>query len=126
MAALEIQEFSKVIEQLQEATNAGSITWSKVNPSTFSWNSHDGGRVTLQQVSRTVTEQRPGIGVRNREVRSFRFEVTNSSGVPQLSVNTADTKEADPILQNLFNVITSGITRKGVDFLKSLLEQGNS
>lgn len=122
MATLEIETFKKVVDEIISETRDGKITWNRLNPSTYSF-SRTSGRVTLQEASKNVRALIGPGRVGTREIKTHLFQVTDTAGAPQLVVNSAETSEAKEILEKLFEAVASGVTKKGVDFLKSIIEE---
>ena len=115
----ETNEFLAYLTQLIEGTNKGSLNWTEANPTTYTWHSNApgrGGKVAIQAVQR-----RNQYGAKDWY---FVFTVAEpTTGVQKLALDGGTDAEVNKKLQELFQAIASSITRKGLDFLKSILPQ---
>lgn len=124
MASPEFSEFIDYGNKLLDATRSGDIDWTKANPTTFVWEvkSPKRARVTLQQVDRRERDQATRA---LKTTRAYVFNVhdlaTGAVANQRLSVSGTDDPEVNEILKTLFETIASGVTRKGLDFLKSVI-----
>jgi len=123
MPSLEITEFLSYIEQLTVATRSGSVEWTRVNPTTFTWDTikPTPARLSLQRVDRrdrVVKAGRPMVITSKHYV----FQAVDpEEGLQKLSISGADDPDVNQKLEALYDAISSGLSRKGLDFLKSLL-----
>lgn len=119
MESNELNEFIRVVSRFAQSTRSGEMQWTKVNPTTYSWSS-DAGTVFLQQVSKNV---RIGSGTltRSSERKGYLFQAFDKMKNPQLAVNSAEQIDANGVLSELYDSIGASFTKKGVDFLKSMI-----
>ncbi len=120
MPGLEPSELNAYLEELIAATRAGSIVWARVNPSTFAWDTQSPvlAKVILQQVERRVPPTSPIAKIEKQYV----FQVFDmGQGQQRLSLNGADDPLVNQKLDYLFESISSELSRRDLDFLKSLL-----
>src|SRR5262249_47119846 len=105
----ETAELITYLTSLLESTRAGKVNWGKTNPSTFLWNtpSPKNANVGLQK----VPKQGGSI--------SYNFSVVD--GNVQKLVVEGEPPEVNRLLGELFEAVETSITRKGLDFLKSIL-----
>ncbi len=116
MDSNEREAFNEIVRDMVESTNSGAMIWKRINPTAYSW-TDSGGQILLQQVKKTI---RLNAGA-TREVRGYFIQVLDSTMGQQLAVNSTEEKEAHDILSELYEAIGASFTKKGVDFLKSLV-----
>lgn len=110
-------ELRNYIEQLIEGTRSGSLEWNRANPSTYTWDSNaTNARLVLQRSERMV------IRARVEKIAFYIFQAfeTTPTGTRRimLSVDTSEDHDIQRPLEELYQTIRSGISRKGLDFLK--------
>jgi|ERR1700731_235822 len=117
-------ELKQWLIEVIKGTEAGSIEWKQINPSTYSWEQvGKAGRVILQRVERTENYQTNVGRVAQRKVVQFLlqvFELTKTQN-PVVTLNGAEDQEANSGLAKLYDIIASALMRENLDFLKSLL-----
>lgn len=80
MSTPEMTETVTYVNEFVQKTHLGEISWSRVNPTTFSWDSPRGtGRVVLQRVSRQAM-----VDGRIRTIRTDLFQAFDTAGELQL------------------------------------------
>ena len=126
MPTPEQEELAQYISRIMQKTKDGQAEWTRVNPSTFAWTrtlETRSARIILQRVDRTEIYQRiPGAGV-TRTVRNYFMQVTElPTNAQMVSINTDQDKFFAPLLEELFNLVSQNISRKGLDFLKEFLK----
>jgi len=130
MANPERAELQKTVDELTSATRKGSFQWRAANPTTYVWEKRSehpgtGARITLQRVEQNTLRKVSGIAVPGQRVFVIlQVHETSPLGQPLLKLNVsgADDPEINAKLEDLFQLISSGVSEEGIDFLKSLLE----
>ena len=123
----ESQELQQYIDVLLEATRAGTVEWKAVNPTTFVWETaaEPRARVNLQRVEKNVFRRAVGETAPGSKVSYVlqAFEVSGPISLQKLkvSVESADDPALNHKLHTLFEFIKSGVSRKGLEFLKEIL-----
>ena len=123
MPATETKDLLEYIDQLVDATNRDTLDWTKPNPSTYIWTvaPSQPARVILQQIIRNVTAKdgmgRPII----RAITSYVFQALDSAGTQRLNVSGDQAPEINVKLEQLYAAISAYLSRKGLEFLKSIL-----
>jgi hypothetical protein len=128
MPGPESNELQTYLEEIIAATRQGSIQWESANPTTFVWDTGSaikGARLSLQLVNRII---RPiGLGGAPgspRRVPSYilqAFEMSNGVRNLKVSINGAEDESTNRKLETLYEFIKTGVSRKGLDFLKGLI-----
>lgn len=121
----ESTELMRYVSELAHRTRDGGIEWTRVNPTTLIWDGTGtgglAGRITLQLVEQRKLV-RLGAGVQNKKLIHYVFQVTDrGSGKALLSVTGEDDSALNNALEQLYDAAKSGVTRKGLDYLKGLL-----
>lgn len=109
---------SSNLDKIIEDTKKDTIDWIRENPTTYVWTPTARVKVIVQRVQKTLwwdQQGRPGV----RTIKQYVFQVVEDS-VQKLLLNGADEKQVNEKLETLYNTITDSITRKGLDFLKSI------
>jgi hypothetical protein len=120
-------ELQGYLDELIAATRKGSIQWVAANPTTFLWDTGAelrGARISLQRVDRTVpTTGIGGIrGMRRMAAYIFQaFEIEQGRLVLRVSVDSSEDESVGKKLETLFDFIKTGVSRKGLEFLKDLI-----
>ena len=122
-------ELQDYIGQLLEATRSGLIQWKAANPTTFTWDSPNSpgtprGRLALQRLERTEVglDQQNRAKVNKIPYYIFQaFELEGSSYVQRININTSEDTTFHPLIEQLYELIRSGISRKALDFLKNVI-----
>ena len=113
----ETDELLAYLAQLIETTSTGSVNWAEANPTTYTWDSTvpgRGGKVAIQAISRRDQSGIPR--------RAYVFTVVDPrTNVQKLAIDGGTDVEVNQKLKDLFNAVQASITRKGLDFLKSIL-----
>lgn len=128
MSYPENEEFEKIIDGMILATRRGDFQWRSVNPSTYVW---DGvsraaapARLTLQRVSQKSEYEIGGLKMPSTTTY-FILQVSEITpqGVPEVRLNISGAGEEalNTKLRELYKLILSGITEKGLQFLKDIL-----
>ena len=121
-------ELISYLQRLLATTREGRIRWSRANPSTFVFDKWEqvgvkGARLSIQKVMRTRTEVKDG-KVRRYEYSNYVF---TASEVPsnriQVTVNTEQVTNAQGVLTELFNQISSVHEKEGMEFLKRFIDE---
>ncbi len=101
-------ELITYLTSLLESTQNGTINWGKASPNTFVWNtsSPKAAKVGLQKVGRQG---------------SVSYTFTVIEGNTQRLLVEGEPPEVNLLLGKLYEAVETSITRKGLDFLKSLL-----
>jgi hypothetical protein len=126
MASPEAIELRGYLVNLINATREGTIQWRSVNPTTFVYETgteEKGARLTLQRLERTV---RTVVGGRIVANKSFSYllqahEVIGGRMTLKVNIDGDDDDDANERLSSLFDIVKSGLSRKGLDFLKEIL-----
>ena len=129
MANRESEEFATYIRRLLEATSAGDIPWKRVNPTTIVWDSKSTAdptasfiRASLQLVSRFDVESILTRTSKTGKKESYVFTLTQLPNRESLlSIDDSTDPELQKVLGELYGVATSGLTRRGLDALASIL-----
>ena len=117
MPTNEPQDLSS-IDNIIDATKNGTIDWITANPTTYVWTPTSRSKVIVQRVQKTEwsTEQgRPGV----RTIKRYVFRAIEDT-IQKLLLNGADDEQINKKLETLYNAIAGSVTRKGLDFLKSI------
>ena len=115
----ELDEATRYLKKLTDATNAGRMLWQSVNPTTFIWetDSPTPARIVVQQVSRT---ERTTSGVKG--VKHYVFQLSEGrTGQLRLSLSSMNDTILRGPLGELYAVASGGVTRAGLDFLKTVV-----
>lgn len=123
MPLTEINELVESIDRIAAFTRDGKIEWSKLNPSTVVWNFTTPlpGRIIIQQIMNNERQILPTGGQIMRGVVRYLFQVYDVRNAMKISVNSADDPQLEVKLKALYNAASTGISRGGLDFLKSIL-----
>lgn len=123
METNESKELFLYIDQIIKATQNGTIEWARANPTTFIWtvSQQKGARVIIQRVERASRTPDEAGRLVVKKSTTYVLHATDETGVVKLNVNGEEDAEANNKLEELFNVLTKNISRKGLDFLKSLI-----
>jgi len=119
MPSPESSQYKSYFDQLIEAVGNGSMVWEDANPTTFVWESKPpAAKLSIQRLERTQA-----IGVVKRIVTYLfqAYEVRSGQQVQRVSLNGAEDPDLNGQLENLFGAIKSEISRKRLEFLKSIL-----
>lgn len=122
----EMVEFLRYVDDLIAATSSGAIEWTRANPTTVIWETRSTApaRISLQLVDslgRTTTAD--GRIIRKRE-RSYLLQLTDLRHTPprqRLSVSGADEPAINERLRRLYDTAASGLSKKGLEFLREIL-----
>jgi hypothetical protein len=128
MMPSESQELLVYVDELIKGTRDNVFQWKPVNPTTYFWEkttiAGGGGRITLQRVEQNVQSVVAGRVAVSRRVFCIltAFEIrTGGVAVQKLSVSGAVDPALNKKLQELFDLIASGFSQQGLEFLKTLL-----
>jgi hypothetical protein len=127
MPSPEITEFQTYLDGLIEATRNGSVQWNMVNPTTYVWESGGlgkGARVNLQRLDRTVAVRAPGGAIVSKRMPSYIFQASERSEgeiIQRVFIESGQDEELNRKFDVLYEVIKSGLSTKGMEFLKSIL-----
>ncbi|WP_139351420.1 hypothetical protein [Rhodanobacter sp. B05] len=117
MPALDVETLNGVIDSMIKKINSGQMSWDRINTATFIHRSEN-GHIILQIVP-VMTRVAGGATAR---VNNYLFQAKDNGGETQLQVNSGELPSAKPVLEKLFDAINSGVTKKGLDFLKSIID----
>jgi hypothetical protein len=124
MASANFADYKPYFEQMVEATRAGAMTWTEINPSTFVWDVRTPphpGRLTLQRIDRqvrAVENMRQVI----KTVPSYVLVASDlATGQVVLQVNSEQDESLNQTLGGLYDLIQTQRSRSKLDFLKSLI-----
>lgn len=132
MASVESEGLQKYLDEVIAATSAGKIPWKSVNPTTFVWETGN-AKVSLQRVERITQVSippvqlpgRPPLQQRMAQVASvsyvFQAFDMGRPNVPILNLESSMDKALDQKLQDLFDLVKTGVSQKTLDFLRSIL-----
>ena len=128
MSTPEEQETLQYLGRMLEQTRSGKIIWARVNPTTFVWKHSvmkKVAQVTLQRAQTTeLTVDPPTEQPGPQGVPFYIFQVLDVSGggnyVLNLSTNENPVYAAS--LEAIFIAAGEGLSRKGLDFLKDLIQ----
>lgn len=126
MSIAEEQELVHYIDRIIAKTQTGSMSWIRSNPTTYTWtkklSSDREARLTIQK----VMKRRGQAGNKKYGIRPsdyYIFLATDIEASAQvLTINTEDLPDLRETLRNLYNTISLNITRKGLDFLRDIVE----
>jgi hypothetical protein len=123
MSSTEVDELLEYLDRLVAATKRGDIEWRRVNPTTYSWETgpQQFARVTLQRVGPGAQTTDAGRVVVVARTTYLLQAADARSNVVRLSVNGAQDAASNVKLEELYNAIGAGFSRKGLDFLKAIL-----
>lgn len=123
----EVEALAEDIQQLIEKTKAGKANWLKSNPTTFTWDTGPSpfARLSLQRIDQVKVAPVPGGGLQRTVVNNYVFQAVQlPMRAVKLAINTSDPKYAalhEP-LQTLFEVISGGTEKEGLDFLRQIIK----
>jgi hypothetical protein len=133
MATPESQEMQMRVDELIRATRKGSLQWKPVNPTTYLWEKMDpaqmatGARLTLQRVEGNIVQ---AVGAAGRQIgvrQSFYIlqvvELKLGSQLQRLTISGSGDPQLNVKLQELFQLVSSGASQQGMEFLKSIIPQ---
>jgi len=131
MSNPEGQEVQARLDELIAATRKGSFQWRAVNPTTYLWERGDplrgGPRLTLQRVEQNVVQRPPGGPPTPARQVFFILQVfdikPNNPQMPLLTVSGSNDPQMNQKLEELFQLVTSGITQQSLEFLKNLISE---
>jgi hypothetical protein len=117
----ETDELKAYLDQLIEAARTGLMVWVEINPTTFVWDSKAPvGRLSLQRVERNQPTLEKGVaGI--KKSRSYLLQAFEGLTVQRLSLSSSNNPELNSKLETLYEVVKTELTRRDLDFLKSLL-----
>lgn len=127
-------ELERTVDELIAATRKGAFQWRPVNPSTYIWESPasasaPGAKITLQRVERISARNTSAgtITITSTRKPNLRLDVHEfpegiAAPVLKLTVSGADDDPINVKLEELFQLISSGHSEEGLDFLKRLVE----
>lgn len=124
MAIPEITEFTDSLDKLIAATREGKIDWAKPNPTTVVWNilPPNPGRIVIQQIMNNERQSLPTGGQVMRAVPRYLFQLfDNRTNSFKINLTTADQQQLEPKIKALYDAAAIGLSRSGLDFLKSIL-----
>ncbi|HTZ72384.1 MAG TPA: hypothetical protein VMB47_00555 [Candidatus Aquilonibacter sp.] len=135
MPNAETQGLQGYISELVAATRDGKIAWKAVNPTTFIWESgQPPARISLQRVERMAQVAVPATAVPGRPMQPPRvvqmpqasyifqaWDMSSPNAAPVLNLDSPYGTELNQPLNELFDLVKSGVSQKTLDFLKSIL-----
>lgn len=126
MPSPENSELQDYIGQLLEATRSGLVRWRIANPTTFTWDSPGTarGRLILQRSERTEVSRNEQNKPITKKIPNYIFQVLELEGsnlVQRISINSSEDAMFNPVLEELYELIKSGFSRKALDFLKNVI-----
>lgn len=119
MPSPEMTEFLSYLDQLMTATAAGKIEWGRLNPTTFTWATLT-ARVNLQRVDQVTQKVEPGKPPVLVRTTNYVFQALEGA-LQKLTVSGTEDSLVNQKLGDLYAAITGGYSRRGLDFLRSLL-----
>ena len=128
MPTPEEQETLQYLGRMLEQTRSGKIAWARVNPNTFVWKHSvmkKTAQVTLQRAQTPELMPDPSTGQpAPKGVSFYVFQVVDVSGGGNnvLSLNTNENPVYAASLEAIFDAAGEGLSRKGLDFLKDLIQ----
>jgi hypothetical protein len=131
MPSPETQELEQLISQLTDATRTGLVSWRAVNPTTFIWDKPELGgvtaRITLQRVDRQVVSTPPGRIVMQQAGFILQgLEIRGGQGFQKITINSQSQPELTQKLQELFQLVSTGLSRQGLDFLRDIIPKSGT
>ena len=125
MPSPESGEFRTYLDELIEATRAGSVEWKPVNPTTYVWEAPGatGARLSIQRIDRTQPVTEDG-HIKLRRVSSYLFQAFEMLGPAvkqRLSIESDEEPDLNPKFETLYEIAKTGLSRKGLDFLRKIL-----
>ena len=118
MPAEEETELIAYIDRIIEATRAGDMLWTKVNPTTYTW-ATDKPRVaklSLQRVDTRIIR-----GAMPVKIIKYLLQLRNEAGQEVLATDGAYSPPLNEKLRSLFETVANTVTRRGLDFLDDVL-----
>jgi len=115
----------RYIQTLVVRTRRGDFIWKKVNPSTYIWDSAGApmARLNLQRIP-TTSSIDPTSPFKIRKNYFFilqALEITDSKVAEKLKIDGEIDEAVNDRLEGLFDLIQTGITEKGLDFLAQVI-----
>lgn len=122
----EMSELQAYVDQLIEATHSGSVTWKAANPTTYVWDTAGTpkGRLVLQRSERTHVQEDTKGHIRPVKVPFYQFqvlEITPRGSELRISIDSSEQQFMNSNLDNLYELIKTGVSRKGLAFLKDII-----
>ena len=122
MASPETEELIEQVNRLITTTSGGEIIWTRANPTTFTW---ERGSPAARIILQTLTQSRTVVvGARpvQRQFRFLLFQVVDPlSKETYINVQERDDTDVGRKLAELYQAISASESRRGLDFLKSVL-----
>lgn len=120
-----------LLDGLVEATRKGTISWKPVNPTTYVWERSErvgkpAARMVLQILEnwiRIKNKEGASEDVKRRFAILQVIETRSNAETPRLSADGRAVKEFNDRLVRLYDIVESGVSEKGIDFLKGILDE---
>ena len=127
MKTPEEQKLYSTLEEIIDRTIYGKVVWSRMNTTTFVWEKRwgllEGAEVTIQKVSKRE-HPRHDEKFEIRAPEHYIFQVIDKKSTAQMvALSTEDNPDFLDILNNLFEIASTNITREGLSFLRKALDE---
>lgn len=120
------ESIQRYIKILITRTRQGDFVWKKLNPSMYAWESNADrpARLTLQKIA-DANSFAAMIGQPKTYFYLLQVSDFQESGkaVERLRIDGEVDQNVNSMLENLFALVQSGITQKGLDFFADLIGQ---
>lgn len=124
MPSPEEQELETLISQLAQSTSIGLVPWKAANPTTFVFDRVTSttavARITLQRIDRQIIA--PTRMVKHEYVFQA-VEIRSGQTYQKLSVTSSGQPSLTGKLEQLYQLVSSGLSRQGLDFLKKIIPE---
>lgn len=122
----ETEELLKIIDELIVATRKGDFQWRSVNPTTYVWDGtvdrNTPARLSLQRIAQKQALDIAGMKIYPRNYYIFQVSEISAQGTDlKLNISGAGEELLNDKLDRLYMLIVSGVTEKGVQFLKRIV-----
>jgi hypothetical protein len=119
-----LDEILEIVDGLIAATRKGDFVWKSVNPTTYVWDGNNAAgvpaRLSLQRVAQQTIS---GGGLKLAVLFVLQVGEIQPDGTFQqkLAINGASSDSLNARLGELYSLIISGFTDKGLAFFKSIM-----
>lgn len=117
----QVDKIMAYLDRLTEATKLGQISWSEANPTTMVWENKDkGGRLVLQKLLNRLEIGDSGV---QRVEGQYVLQGFDLDGKMQLVLKEKPDTSVNIKLKTLFEIATSMLFQKSIDFLGSIVPE---
>ena len=127
MKTPEEEKLYTTLQDIIDRSLYGKLTWIRINSTTFTWTKKwalgEGAIVTIKKIPNTeVQGHNEKFDIRSSE--HYIFEVIETkTGAEMMKLSTEEHPDFLEVLKKLFEIASTNLIRKGVDFLKKALDE---